>query len=156
MKISEHFTLEELTFSPTAINKGFKEQNTPPLQVIENLKVASLNILEPIRLKFGAFVTSSAYRCERLNKAVGGSKTSYHAFGMAFDINFNSKNKELFKFIYENLEFSELIWEYGNDNLPSWVHVAYDEDNLSKTVKRFYDKKTCKILTKDDIKKLIL
>ena len=154
MKITDNFTLEEFTNSFTATRKGFKEQFNPNAEIIYNLRIASMNTLEIIRQKFGSFSPTSAYRCERLNKAVGGSSKSFHCFGMAFDINLKEKNKALFKFIYENLYFSELIYEYGNDNNPDWVHVAYDQNHLDKVVKRVTKKGTF-VLTKEQIQDLI-
>jgi hypothetical protein len=154
MKITDNFTLEEFTNSFTATRKGFKEQFNPNAEIIYNLTVASKNTLEIIRQKFGGFSPTSAYRCPRLNKAVGGDNKSFHCFGMAFDINLRERNKELFKFIYENLTFSELIYEYGTENNPDWVHVAYDQNNLNKVVKRATRKGTV-ILTIEQIQALI-
>ncbi len=154
MNITQNFTLEEFTNSFTATRKGFKEQFMPDKEVIKNLTIASTNTLEKIRLKFGGFSPTSAYRCPRLNKSVGGSASSYHCFGMAFDINLTNRNKELFKYIYENLEFSELIWEYGTDENCDWVHVAYNQNNLCKSVKRVTKKGTF-VLTKEQIELLI-
>jgi zinc D-Ala-D-Ala carboxypeptidase len=154
MNITQNFTLAEFTNSFTATRKGFKEQFEPNEDVIYNLTVASKNVLEKIRSKFGGFSPSSAYRCPRLNKSVGGSESSYHCRGMAFDINLTSRNKELFKYIYENLGFSELIWEYGTDDNCDWVHVAYNQNNLCKSVKRVTKKGTF-VLNKEQIETLI-
>jgi len=154
MKITDNFTLEEFTNSFTATRKGFKEQFNPNAEIIYNLRIASMNTLEIIREKFGGFSPTSAYRCERLNKAVGGSSKSFHCFGMAFDINLRERNKELFKFIYTHLQFSELIYEYGNENNPDWVHVAYDQNNLNNVVKRVTKKGTF-VLTIEQIQALI-
>lgn len=131
MKVSEHFTLKELVYSPTAIRNGISEQTEPPQQVIDNIVILAENVLEPIRKKFGVTIVSSAYRCPRLNSLVGGSKSSHHKVGMAVDINFGEDNHKLYKFVKDNLKFTQLIWEYGTSKNPDWVHIAFDKDNLS-------------------------
>ena len=122
MNVSKHFTLKELTASQTATRLKIKEQFTPPLSVVANLHYLAELVLEPIRQHYGPIFVSSAYRCAALNKAVKGSKSSFHLTGCAADIDFGSveKNRELFNWIKENLPFTELIDEYGFD----WVHVA--------------------------------
>ena len=124
MKISENFTLEELIYSKTATSN--KIDNTPSEFEIINMKYLAEKILEPIREEFGAYTPTSTYRCKKLNKIVGGAKTSMHLYGYAADISFGKiKNKELFEYIKNNLEFTELINEYPDENgCPKWVHVS--------------------------------
>ena len=131
MNLSKNFTLEELVFSPTAIRNKFVEQSNPPANVVDNLTVLCNKVLEPIRAKFGVTLVSSAYRCPRLNTKVKGSPSSHHMLGMAADINFGKNNKKLYEFIRDNLKYTQLIWEYGSDENPDWVHVAFDANNLS-------------------------
>lgn len=121
-KLTTNFSLEELTFSQTAINHGWDEQQTPSKEVVENLMYLAGKCLEPIRSKFGKFSPTSAYRCKRLNDAKNSNDKSFHLIGCAADINLGSKekNKKLFEFIKSNLEYTELINEYNY----SWVHVA--------------------------------
>jgi len=101
---------------------GFTEQTSPEGSVIENLTYLAKKVLEPIRGRFGAFSVSSGYRCLRLNRNLGSKDTSFHVGGYASDIDRGTrqKNKELFEFIRDNLQFTELINEYDFD----WVHVA--------------------------------
>jgi D-alanyl-D-alanine dipeptidase len=89
MKLSEHFTLAELTMSPKATK--LKIDNTPTPEHLENLIVLSENVLEPIRAKFGSFSPTSGYRSPKLNAATpGASKTSQHSKGEAVDIDLKS------------------------------------------------------------------
>ncbi len=109
INLSKHFTLDELTKSATAQRKNI--DNTPNEQELENLQALVDNILEPLRVHYGRpIIITSGYRCEKLNKAVGGSSTSQHRFGQAADIRSVSDkicdNKELFDMIIEmNLPF---------------------------------------------------
>lgn len=137
MKISEHLTLREVTKSVTASRLGI--DNIPTTTHLNNLTVLAEKVFEPLRNHFGVPIgISSGYRSPELNKAVGGSKTSHHCMGMALDIDADMfgkiTNKQIFDYIKDNLEFTQLIWEYGNDSDPDWVHVSYDPNNLKKQV----------------------
>ena len=130
-KISEHITFEEATKSQTAIRKGI--DNTPTEEHLANMKYLAETIFEPIRAHFGKPIgISSFYRGPALNKAIGGSKTSAHVSGQAMDIDGDIfggvSNKDIFEYIIKNLPFMELIWEFGNDDKPDWVHVAISRD----------------------------
>ena len=130
-KITANFTFDELIYSPTANRLGI--DNTPDKETKEKLIRLAKEILQPIRNKWGsAIVVTSAYRCEALNKAVGGSKTSQHRLGEAADIKVGSKaqNKALFNLIQKmvsngELKVGQLIDEYGY----SWVHVSLPRTN---------------------------
>ncbi|WP_295590230.1 D-Ala-D-Ala carboxypeptidase family metallohydrolase [uncultured Methanobrevibacter sp.] len=130
-KITANFALDELIYSPTANRLGI--DNTPDKEIKEKLIRLAKEILQPIRNKWGsAVVVTSAYRCEALNKAVGGSKTSQHRLGEAADIKVGSKaqNKALFNLIQKmvsngELKVGQLIDEYGY----SWVHVSLPRTN---------------------------
>ena len=133
MNLSKHLTLFEMTRSETAKRKGVSNEPTP--QHIENMKVLAEKIFEPIRRHFDSPIyISSGYRSAALNKIVpGASKTSQHSEGKAVDLdqdNTGSKitNVEIFNWIKDNLDFDQLIWEFGNDRNPSWVHVSYNTD----------------------------
>ena len=131
MKLSENFTLAELTKSQTAKRLGI--DNTPTPEQLENLIELCNKVLQPLRDAIGPIHISSGLRVPALNKAIGGSKTSQHCAinGAAADIDMcppsgcKNKNAEVFNYIKDNLQFDQLIWEFGNDNCPDWVHVSY-------------------------------
>ena len=131
MKLSKHFSLEELCKSQTATRLGIdnlaKDEN-----VITNLKTICVNILEPIRENYGIpFSPNSAYRSPKLNNAVGSSHKSQHLKGQAVDIEIPSiDNYELAQWIRNNLDFDQLILEFYNGEPSSgWVHVSFAEEN---------------------------
>lgn len=133
MKLTENFSLHELTFSPTAIKKGI--YNTPTAEHIDNLRLLCEKVLQPLRDHMKCTVNvSSGYRSAALNSVIGGSKTSQHCFGQAADLQVEERNHEVFNFIKNKLEFDQLIWEFGTDAEPSWVHVSYTNKNNRKQV----------------------
>ena len=128
MMLSKNLSLSEMTKSTTAKRRGI--DNSPTEEHIENMKVLAENIFQPIREHFGVpFSISSGYRSEALNEAIGGSKTSQHSKGLAIDIdrdyNFDPNNAQVFHYIKDHLNFDQLIWEFGTEENPSWVHVSY-------------------------------
>ena len=130
MKLSKNLDLGELTRSESAKRAGVS--NTPTAEHIENMKKLATNIFQPIRDHFGVPIfISSGYRSKQLNDRIGGSSTSQHSSGEAIDIDMDGSsndvtNKEVFDFIKDNLEFDQLIWEFGTKNNPDWVHVSYE------------------------------
>jgi hypothetical protein len=129
MKISEHLTFEECTRSETADKKGIVNNN-PSDDVVDNMKLLAEKVFEPLRKHFGKPIhISSMYRGLVLNQAIGGSLTSQHCAGQAMDIDMGAKGKptnfEIFQYIKKNLVFDQLIYEFGTDKNPSWVHVSY-------------------------------
>jgi len=134
MKLSGHFSLAELTKSQTATRKGI--DNKPILEHIENLTELCVQILEPTRRNFGKpMVISSGYRSEELCEAIGSSKNSQHAKGEAADFEmFGVDNKQLAKYIKNNLVFDQLILEFYNPDDPSsgWVHCSYNKEENRK------------------------
>lgn len=114
MDLSKHFSLNEFTYSPTAVYK--KIDNTPSEEIIENLKLLCENVLEPIRVKLGKPTkVSSGYRCYLLNKAIGGSTTSQHMEGKAADIHVEGMTtEELFQYIIANFSFDQCIQEFDS------------------------------------------
>lgn len=128
VKISQHITFEECFKSETAIRK--KINNVPTdREIILNMQHVATHIFEPIREHFGIPIgISSFYRSEALNKAVGGSKTSQHVLGEAIDIDADIyggiTNMEIFDFVVNNLNYDQVIKEYGTDKNPAWIHVS--------------------------------
>lgn len=140
MKISNHLTLEELTRSAQADKLGIVNNN-PNLSVIDNLKLLAEKVFEPVREHFKQpIIVSSAFRSLNLNQAVKGSITSQHCSGQAMDIDMGDtgkpSNKEIFDYIKNNLEFDQLIWEFGTSKNPSWVHVSYTDGKNRKQILR--------------------
>jgi zinc D-Ala-D-Ala carboxypeptidase len=128
MKLSEHFTLEEMTRSQTAARKGIS--NKPNDQAVENLKELCVSVLEPLREMTGSPIgVTSGYRSPKLNAAIGGSPTSQHKVGEAADIHSTTLSQpELFKLIRNStLPFDQLIDEFG-----SWVHISYRKPGLNR------------------------
>lgn len=137
MKLTNNFTLEELTKSETALRQGI--DNTPTVEVVENLKVLCEKVLQPVRDHFGRGVkVNSGFRSLAVNAAVGGvqgAKPSDHTRGMAADIEIPGlPNAELAEWIEANLEYTQLILEFYTQGVPDsgWVHVSYDPANLKK------------------------
>jgi hypothetical protein len=130
MQLSAHLSLAEVTRSDSAKRKGISNQPTP--QHIENFKKLAEKVFEPIRNHFGVPIhISSGYRSKALNEAIGGSLTSQHCQGEAIDIDMDGStngvsNADVFKYIKDHLEFDQLIWEFGSNTNPDWVHVSYE------------------------------
>lgn len=130
MKISNHLDLSEIIRSDSAKRKGIS--NMPTEEHINNFKILAEKVFEPIREHFGVPIhISSGYRSKELNDAIGGSLTSQHCTGEAIDIDMDGSNngvtnKKVFDFIKDNLIFDQLIYEFGNDSNPDWVHVSYE------------------------------
>jgi hypothetical protein len=130
MKISEHLDLSEVIRSDSAKRNGIS--NMPIALHIENFKLLAEKVFEPIRNNFRCPIhISSGYRSIELNTAIKGSLTSQHCSGEAIDIDMDGTpngvtNKKVFDFIKDNLEFDQLIWEFGTNENPDWVHVSYE------------------------------
>jgi hypothetical protein len=128
MQLSKNLALAEVTRSETAKRKGISNMPTP--EHIENFKKLAENVFQPIREHFGVPIhLSSGYRSKALNTAVGGSLSSQHCTGEAIDIDMDGTsitNKQVFDFIRQNVNFDQMIWEFGTDSNPDWVHVSYE------------------------------
>jgi len=122
-KISEHISYKEATFSETA--KKLKLKNKPSEEQLENMKA----------------VVNSFFRSEEVNTAIKGSLKSLHMQGQAIDIDSlgGKTNAEMFLYIKDNLDFDQLIWEFGNEKEPNWLHVSYkNKDDNRKQVLQAY------------------
>lgn len=128
MQLSTNLTLAEVIRSETAKRRDIT--NMPTEQHIANLKLLAEKIFQPIRDHFGRPIhISSGYRSRALNDAIGGSLTSQHCSGEALDLDMDGTeitNAQVFHFIKDNLNFDQLIWEFGTDANPNWVHVSYE------------------------------
>lgn len=134
MQLTSHFSLEELTSSNKA--KALKIDNTPPKEIIENLKALAL-ALELLRSVLAAPIKiSSAYRCPALNAAVKGSKTSAHVQGLAADITVEGMTPRQIceKILFAGLPFQQMICEDVSKEFPNgrWVHFAIDRNTPMK------------------------
>ena len=128
MQLSKNLALAEVTRSETAKRNGISNMPTP--EHIENFKKLAENVFQPIREHFGVPIhISSGYRSKALNTAVKGSLSSQHCTGEAIDIDMDGTsitNAQIFHFIKDNLNFDQMIWEFGTDTNPDWVHVSYE------------------------------
>jgi len=141
MKISEHLELSELIRSDSAKRNGISNMPTP--EHIDNLKKLAENVFEKVRAHFGVPIRiSSGYRSKELNAKIGGANTSQHSTGEAIDIDMDGTsltNKQIFDYIKDNLIFDQLIFEFGSDKNPDWVHVSYESTGKQrKQVLRAY------------------
>jgi len=128
MKLTENLSLAEVIKSGTAKRLGIDNKPTP--EHLANLLLVAEHVFQPIREHFGKpLYVSSGYRSEALNKAIKGSSRSQHCKGEALDLDAQVyggfTNKELFEYIKDNLVFDQMIWEFGTDDEPDWVHVSY-------------------------------
>jgi len=157
MKLSKNLSLSEVIKSNTALRRGI--DNTPTESHIKNLKYVAEKVFQPIRDHFDAPIyISSGYRSQALNEAIGGSTRSFHSHGMALDLDQDDRNRgvsnaDVFFYIKECLPFTELIWEFGDENNPNWVHVAIAkgrEDEKNTKIAKKVDNRT--IYSKFDLK----
>jgi hypothetical protein len=129
MKLSKHLSLAEVTRSETAKRRGINNQ--PTAEHLENFKLLAEKVFDPIIEHFKVPIyISSGYRSKALNTAIKGSLSSQHCSGEAIDIDMDGSangvtNTMVFDFIKDNLDFDQMIWEFGSSSKPDWVHVSY-------------------------------
>ena len=125
--ISQHVSYKEGVYSITAIRRGIN--NTPDDLQLKRMEVLAEKVFEPLREWVGGPIKiTSFFRSEELNKRIGGSNRSQHCKGQAMDIDDTFKvvtNSEMYNYIKNNLDFDQLIWEFGDDENPDWLHVSY-------------------------------
>ena len=133
-RISEHVSYREGVKSNTATRLNIN--NTPDSYALSNMSAVSIQLFEPLRRWVnGPIKINSFYRSEDLNKAIGGSSRSQHCQGRAIDIDdtFGHKsNAEMFNYIKNHLNFDQIIWEFGDDNNPDWVHMSFVSSNENR------------------------
>ena len=135
MKLSKNLSLAEVTKSNTAERLGI--DNTPDDWATENLRKVAEYVFQPLRDAFKCPIyVSSGYRSAELNAAIGGAKRSQHMEGRALDLDADvfgrCTNGEIFRWILNNLTFDQLIWEFGDDDDPDWVHVSFVYDGINR------------------------
>ena len=133
-KISKHISYKEGVYSTTAERLGI--DNTPTSYELQNMELLAEKVFEPLREYVnGPIAINSFYRSQELNQAIGGSSKSQHCEGRAIDIDDTygyMSNKDMYEYIKNNLDFDQMIWEFGDDNNPSWVHVSYVDSDFNR------------------------
>ena len=141
MSISKHISYKEGVYSRTALRRGIK--NNPNAEQMENMIAIAEEVFEPLRMWVGGPIKiNSFFRSPELNKAIGGSGKSQHCHGQAIDLDDTfgrATNAEMYEFIKENLDFDQIIWEFGDDTNPDWVHVSYvsPEQNRNRCLQAY-------------------
>ena len=134
--ISKHISYKEGVYSTTALRRNI--ENKPNEEQLANMKLIGEKIFEPLREYVGGPIKiNSFFRGADLNKAIGGSTRSQHCKGQAMDIDdtFGYKtNAQMYDWIKHNLDFDQMIWEFGNDDNPNWVHVSYVSPDKNRQV----------------------
>ena len=142
--ISKHVSYKEGVYSNTALRLGI--DNTPNDEQLANMELVAEEVFEPLRLWIGGPIKiNSFFRSPNLNTAIGGSKTSQHCKGQAMDIDDTfgrATNAEMYHFIKDNLDFDQMIWEFGDDDNPAWVHISYvsAQKNRNRCLKAYKEK----------------
>ena len=131
--ISKYITFEEATTSQTATRLGI--DNAPNNEQLLAMQIIGIRVFDVVRKHFKTPIrVSSFFRNEATNRAVKGSKTSQHVKGQAIDMQGTGKltNKMIFDYIKDNLDFDQLIWEFGTKENPAWVHVSYNSKEKNR------------------------
>jgi hypothetical protein len=131
MNLSAHVTLAEFQASGIATLRNLNNEMNE--SQIASAKLLCENVFEPLRIHLNTPIEiSSGFRSLQVNKMIGGASTSQHCKGEAMDLQIGAKG---FHFIKDKLEFDQLIWEFGNDENPSWVHVSFSSKNRKQVLK---------------------
>jgi zinc D-Ala-D-Ala carboxypeptidase len=130
--ISKNISYKEATHSTIAKRLGI--DNTPNAEQMSNMRYVAESVFQPVREHFNCPIyVSSFFRSKKLNKAAKGSSSSTHMKGEAMDLDADVfgkvTNAQIFHYIKDNLEFDQLIWEFGTDDNPAWVHVSLSKNN---------------------------
>jgi zinc D-Ala-D-Ala carboxypeptidase len=130
-RLTANFTLAELTKTRHDLD------NTPSPQVVQNLQLLAEKVLQPLRDAVGPVNVTSGYRSKLVNQAVNGARNSDHLWGYAADLQSPDGNhRKLYDWLKANAMFSQLIYEFGNDTQPQWVHVSYNPKDLKREILR--------------------
>ena len=133
-RISEHISLKEGVKSHTATRLNI--DNTPRNLDLINMKTIAEKVFEPLRSWVGGPIAiNSFYRSPKLNSAIGGSTSSQHCIGCALDLDDNyghKTNAQMFEYVKNNLDYDQIIWEFGTDENPNWVHISYVSEDTNR------------------------
>ena len=139
--ISKHISYKEGVYSATAIRKDI--DNEPNKDQMVNMKLIAEKVFEPLRKWVGGPIKiNSFFRCPELNTAIGGSHKSQHCKGQAIDIDDTFgrvTNADMYYWIKHHLDFDQMIWEFGDDDNPAWVHISYvsKDKNRNRCLKAY-------------------
>ena len=142
--ISKHISYKEATYSRTATRLDI--DNEPNDKQMNNMCLIAEEVFEPLRMWVGGPIKiNSFFRSPELNTAIGGSSKSQHCHGQAIDLDDTfgrATNAEMYEFIKKHLDFDQMIWEFGDDDNPDWVHVSYvsEEENRNRCLKAYKEK----------------
>jgi zinc D-Ala-D-Ala carboxypeptidase len=140
MRISSNLLLSDITYSRKALELGI--DNTPDAKQMAEIVNFANYFWELLfdGFKLSKIIISSGFRCKKLNDAIKGANNSQHMAlnGFALDIEtpMDRNNKDLFDYIKNNLDFDQLIWEFGTDKNPAWIHVSYRKNGNRKQILR--------------------
>ena len=133
-RISEHISLKEGVKSHTATRLNI--DNPPRNLDLINMKTIAEKVFEPLRSWVGGPIAiNSFYRSPKLNSAIGGSTSSQHCIGCAIDIDDNygyKTNAQMFEYVKNNLDYDQMIWEFGTDENPNWIHISYVSEDTNR------------------------
>lgn len=139
--VTKHFTIEELYASATAKARGIN--NKPDVHQMINLVYLAAYVLEPLRVAMNEPVKiGSGFRCQALNRAVGGVSNSQHLTGQAVDLCIDGdlkKGRRWFDYIRQHLPFDQLIWEKNPKTGSYWVHVSYVYQDFGRNRRQVID-----------------
>tara|TARA_R100000329_G_scaffold74205_1_gene64382 strand:- start:612 stop:1067 length:456 start_codon:yes stop_codon:yes gene_type:complete len=139
--ISKHISYKEGIYSRTALRLNIK--NEPNKEQLKNMKLLAEKVFEPLRIEVGGPIkVNSFFRSPELNKAIGGSSKSQHCYGQAIDLDDtfgHMSNAQMYYFIKSELDFDQMIWEFGDNKNPNWVHVSYvsPEKNRNRCLRAY-------------------
>ena len=139
--ISKHISYKEAVYSRTAQRRDI--YNHPENDQADNMRLIAEQVFEPLRSWVGGPIKiNSFFRSPELNTAIGGSTKSQHCQGQAIDLDDTfgrATNAEMYEFIKENLDFDQMIWEFGDNDNPDWVHVSYvsEDKNRNRCLKAY-------------------
>jgi len=139
--ISKHISYKEGVYSRTATRLSIN--NKPNDEQMQNMCLIAEEVFEPLRSWVGGPIKiNSFFRSPELNKAIGGSTKSQHCHGQAIDLDDTfgrATNAEMYEFIKKYLNFDQIIWEFGDDDNPDWVHVSYvnEKENRNRCLKAY-------------------